>query len=41
MMPAIPTRRDEAFRYSDVDALAAVWPVTRTLERDGFKEIAA
>jgi Fe-S cluster assembly protein SufD len=25
---AIPTRRDEAFRYSDVDALAAVWPVT-------------
>jgi Fe-S cluster assembly protein SufD len=23
----LPTRRDEAFRYSDVDALAAVWPV--------------
>lgn len=24
---ALPTRRDEAFRYSDVDALARVWPV--------------
>jgi Fe-S cluster assembly protein SufD len=24
---ALPTRRDEAFRYSDVDALAGVWPV--------------
>ncbi len=23
----LPTRRDEAFRYSDVDALARVWPV--------------
>jgi Fe-S cluster assembly protein SufD len=23
----LPTRRDEAFRYSDVDALASVWPV--------------
>ena len=24
---AIPTRRDEAFRYSDVDALTRVWPI--------------
>ena len=24
---ALPTRRDEAWRYSDLDALAAVWPV--------------
>ncbi len=24
---AIPSRRDEAFRYSDVDALARAWPV--------------
>jgi Fe-S cluster assembly protein SufD len=24
---AFPTRRDEAFRYSDVNALASVWPV--------------
>jgi Fe-S cluster assembly protein SufD len=23
----LPTRRDEAFRYSDVDALASVWPI--------------
>ncbi len=23
----LPTRRDEAFRYSDVDALTSVWPV--------------
>jgi Fe-S cluster assembly protein SufD len=23
----VPTRRDEAFRYSDIDALARVWPV--------------
>lgn len=27
MTLALPTRRDEAFRYSDVDALARVWPV--------------
>jgi Fe-S cluster assembly protein SufD len=26
-MIALPTRRDEEFRYSDVDALARVWPV--------------
>ena len=26
-MSALPTRKDEAFRYSDVDALARVWPV--------------
>ncbi len=25
----MPTRRDEAFRYSDLDALAGVWPVER------------
>ena len=24
---AIPTRRDEAWRYSDIDALARVWPL--------------
>jgi Fe-S cluster assembly protein SufD len=23
----VPTRRDEAFRYSDIDALARVWPL--------------
>ena len=22
----LPTRRDEAWRYSDIDALAPVWP---------------
>jgi Fe-S cluster assembly protein SufD len=26
---ALPTRRDEAFRYSDIEALAMVWPVAR------------
>ena len=26
---ALPTRKDEAFRYSDIDALAGVWPVVR------------
>lgn len=26
---ALPTRRDEAFRYSNLDALAGVWPVVR------------
>ncbi|MEJ5977154.1 SufD family Fe-S cluster assembly protein [Novosphingobium sp. PS1R-30] len=25
----LPTRKDEAFRYSDLDALAGVWPVAR------------
>ena len=24
-MTALPTRRDEAFRYADIDALASVW----------------
>jgi len=24
---ALPTRRDEAWRYSDIDALAGIWPV--------------
>jgi Fe-S cluster assembly protein SufD len=28
-MIALPTRKDEAFRYSDVAALAGVWPVAR------------
>lgn len=27
MTQALPTRRDEAFRYSDTEALARVWPV--------------
>ncbi|MEO5598857.1 MAG: SufD family Fe-S cluster assembly protein [Novosphingobium sp.] len=26
---ALPTRRDEAFRYADLDALAGVWPVAQ------------
>ena len=26
---ALPTRKDEAFRYADLDALAGVWPVVR------------
>ncbi|MEP7350616.1 MAG: SufD family Fe-S cluster assembly protein [Sphingorhabdus sp.] len=26
-MTALPTRRDEAWRYSDIDALARVWPL--------------
>jgi Fe-S cluster assembly protein SufD len=25
----LPTRKDEAFRYADLDALAGLWPVTR------------
>ncbi len=25
----LPTRRDETYRYSDIDALAGVWPVAR------------
>jgi Fe-S cluster assembly protein SufD len=25
----LPTRKDEAFRYTDLDALAGVWPVAR------------
>jgi Fe-S cluster assembly protein SufD len=40
---AFPTRKDESFRYSDIEALAAVWPVAserivvpagETLERE-------
>jgi len=27
MIQTLPTRKDEAFRYSDLDALARVWPV--------------
>jgi Fe-S cluster assembly protein SufD len=26
-MTTLPTRRDEAWRYSDIDAVAALWPV--------------
>ncbi|MCB2072286.1 MAG: SufD family Fe-S cluster assembly protein [Novosphingobium sp.] len=26
---ALPTRRDEAFRYTDLDALSGLWPVAR------------
>ena len=26
---ALPTRKDEAFRYADLDALAGVWPIAR------------
>jgi len=26
---ALPTRKDEAFRYADLEALAGVWPVVR------------
>jgi Fe-S cluster assembly protein SufD len=29
MTLALPTRKDEAFRYADLDALAGVWPVAR------------
>ncbi len=28
-MTALPTRRDEAFRYADLVALAGVWPIAR------------
>lgn len=28
-LAALPTRKDEAFRYSDLEALAGVWPVPR------------
>lgn len=28
-LAALPTRKDEAFRYTDLDALAGVWPVAR------------
>ncbi|MBY4635909.1 SufD family Fe-S cluster assembly protein [Sphingopyxis sp. XHP0097] len=27
MMTTLPTRRDEAWRYSDIDAIAAAWPL--------------
>lgn len=27
MMTTLPTRRDEAWRYSDIDAVAAAWPL--------------
>ena len=28
-MIALPTRKDEAFRYADLDALAGLWPLVR------------
>jgi Fe-S cluster assembly protein SufD len=28
-MLALPTRRDEAYRYSDIDALTSAWPVAQ------------
>ena len=31
----LPTRKDEAFRYADLDALAGLWPVTREEIRVG------
>ena len=27
LTPPLPSKRDEAYRYSDIDALGAVWPV--------------
>ena len=30
---ALPTRHDEAYRYTDLDALAGVWPVAREVLR--------
>ena len=32
-MTALPTRKDEAFRYADIDALASVWSELATPER--------
>ena len=32
-MTALPTRKDEAFRYSDIDALASVWDALEAAER--------
>ena len=32
-MTALPTRKDEAFRYADIDALASVWDELATPER--------
>jgi Fe-S cluster assembly protein SufD len=29
---ALPTRKDEAWRYSDIDAVASLWPVPPALE---------
>ncbi|BBD99101.1 Fe-S cluster assembly protein SufD [Sphingobium amiense] len=31
---ALPTRRDEAWRYSDLDALATIWPVPAPVHID-------
>ena len=31
-MTALPTRKDEAWRYSDLDAVARLWPVPATVE---------
>ena len=32
-MTALPTRKDEAFRYADIDALASVWDALQAPER--------
>jgi Fe-S cluster assembly protein SufD len=32
-MTALPTRRQEAFRYADIDALASVWETLQPIER--------
>ena len=32
-MTVLPTRKDEAYRYSDLDALARVWPLPAAAER--------
>ena len=32
-MTALPTRKDEAFRYADIDALASVWDALASPER--------
>ena len=39
---AIPTRRDEAWRYSDLDAVASVWPIAgpETIHVPAGEEIA-
>ena len=33
-MNALPTRKDEAWRYSDIDAAASVWPVPAPIRID-------
>lgn len=38
---ALPTHRDENFRYADLDALAGIWPVAREDIRVGASESGA